>query len=204
MVNLKKLKTLEIRWENICKFPDNIKELPLETIKISLNRGKIPEVVYSMTNLKRIEAHGAGIKTISEKIANFSKLEYLDLGDNYDLQTLPENIGELKNLKILRLSVCALKKLPESFCELRELQVLQLEHNKLKKLPENIGKLMKLRNLDLEANDLTSLPEEIVNLTNLSFINLSRNSNLKLTTQQMEWLNTLKDKGMIVTVYLCL
>ncbi len=180
MIDLKKLKTLKIRWENVSKFPDNIKDLPLETVEISAdNRGEIPEVIYSMTNLKRIEAKGAGIEKVSDKLVNFSKLEYLDLRDNYDLKVLPQSIGGLKKLRILGLSVCGLKELPESFCELTELEVLHLQHNELTMLPVNIGKLTKLRKLDLEANQLTELPESFKQLTSLKSLLLSGN---KLTT----------------------
>jgi len=176
IIDLKKLKTLKIRWENVSKFPDTIKDLPLETVEISAdNRGEIPEVIYSMRNLKRIEARNAGIKTISDKIKNFSSLEYLDLENNYDLGRLPESIGKLKNLKRLDLSVCGLKELPESFCELTELEVLYLQHNELTMLPINIGKLTKLRKLDLKANQLTELPETLFTLSSLETLSIEDN-----------------------------
>jgi len=189
---LQKLKTLKIRWENISKFPDDINTLPLETVEISARRGKIPDVIYAMTNLKRIEAGSAGIRSISTKIANFSRLEYLDLKNNYDLEKLPENIGELKNLKRLGLSVCGLKELPESFCDLAELEVLHLQHNKLTKLPDSIGKLRKLRKLDLDANQLTALPESFKHLTSLKSLLLSRNK-LKTLPDGIKKLQNIKE-----------
>lgn len=173
--NLKKLKTLKMRWEEVRNISDNIKDLPIETIEVSSANGDFPKVVYLMTNLKRIETKGAGIKKISKKITNLSKLEYLDLRDNYDLAVLPENIGELKKLKTLGISVCNLKKLPESICELTQLETLHLQHNKLTELPKNFGNLKHLRKLDLEGNKLQTLPESFKNLSELRSLLISRN-----------------------------
>jgi len=172
---LKKLKTLELRWENVFFVSSSIKELPLETIEFSAARGKFPKAVYLMPNLKRITATTAGIKRISSKIKNLTKLEYLDLEQNYDLKKLPENIGDLKNLKTLNLSVCGLKKLPKSICELTRLEALDLSSNKLTRLPENLGNLTRLKELNLNANKLKSLPESFQKLTQLKALELSQN-----------------------------
>ena len=104
---------------------------------------------------------------------------------------IPEWIGKLKNLKILRFSNCGITKLPDSLQELDQLEDINLSgglltnlpewfgntftnllsltvvNNHLKSLPESIGKLKKLQELNCEYNRLTILPESLGNLENL-------------------------------------
>ena len=119
--NLKKLKKLKLQWGELQNCSEHIKDLKLlEKIELGSTGGWLTEVVCSLVNLKNIDAGSASISRISSKIKNISKLEHLDLNRNYNLKTLPENIGDLKYLKTLNLSVCGLKELPDSICELTQ------------------------------------------------------------------------------------
>ncbi len=101
----------------------------------------------------------------------------LDLSDrSYDLKSIPESIGRLKNLERLYLNDNKLKTLPESIGELKKLKRLILYNNHITELPPSIGNLPKLEILNLTNNRLTTLPEEIGNLSRLRQLYLYTNS----------------------------
>jgi small GTP-binding protein len=117
----------------------------------------------------------------------------LDLSDS-QLETLPAEIGKLKNLTTLILSKLKnlttldlsynkLETLPSEIVELKNLTTLYLSGNQLTSLPAEIGKLKNLTALYLSNNQLTSLPAEIGKLKNLTVLNISVN---KLTTLPVE------------------
>ncbi len=94
---------------------------------------------------------------------------------NSRLKILPNAIGELKNLKRLRLPINELSTLPPSFINLHHLTELSLSFNQLILLPESFGQLHQLEALYLNKNQLTSLPESFGKLTNLKILNISGN-----------------------------
>ena len=71
-----------------------------------------------------------------------------------DLISLPDSIGELKELRILSLSSNQLKSLPESFQNLINLEKLHLSGNKFQALPDWFGNLRNLCELNLCSNEL--------------------------------------------------
>ena len=90
----------------------------------------------------------------------------------YDgLESLTDNIGDLKNLKVINLSGNTLMDFPDSISNLEKLKELNIEGNGLRKLPEAVTKIKNLEKLDLSYNPITSLPESIENLKNLKKTN---------------------------------
>jgi len=69
---------------------------------------------------------------------------------------IPENIGDLDQLKILQLTGNYLKgEIPENIINLGELKILELNSNQLSgSIPENIGSLLNLEKLYLKDNQL--------------------------------------------------
>ena len=71
---------------------------------------------------------------------------------------MPGQIGQLINLKNLKLIGTLLITLPEQIGQLTNLQILDLRYSRLiNTLPEQIGHLTSLQTLDLRG---TSLPDE--------------------------------------------
>jgi Leucine-rich repeat (LRR) protein len=71
------------------------------------------------------------------------KATELDFSD-YGLETIPEEIGGLTQLRSLNLSVNRLRTLPESIGNLKQLRTLHLGRNQLERLPESLSKLPEL------------------------------------------------------------
>jgi len=93
----------------------------------------------------------------------------------FRLPILPEEIGELTQLRKLNLSNNNLNSLTESFTNLKSLQIIDLSWNQFTILPEFIGELNSLIKIDLQYNRLSSLPDSIGNLRLLKVLNLTDN-----------------------------
>jgi len=104
---------------------------------------------------------------------SFGKLRILDLMAG-EFDSLPEELGDLKQLVWLNLSLCIkLELLPDTVEKLHELKNLDLSqcHN-LKCLPSGLGSLTVLQNLNLyDCYSLECLPSGLVGLTSLQVLN---------------------------------
>lgn len=114
---------------------------------------------------------------------------------------LPQEIGNLVNLKSLDIQSTSLTKLPQEIGKLINLELLDLKNNNLNELPKEIGKLVKLKHLFLWGNNLTALPKEIGNLVHLEWLNLQQNSLTTIPKEignltNLKWL-LLEDNGLI-------
>ena len=98
-----------------------------------------------------------------------------------NLTTLPPEIWNLTNLRLLWLDRNQLTTLPPEIGNLKNLEWLDLFDNQLTTLPPEIGNLTNLEGLGLINNKLTTLPPEIGKLTKLEWLGLSNNPNLKIT-----------------------
>jgi hypothetical protein len=109
------------------------------------------------------------------------------------LMFLPENIGNLKNLEVLRCYRNKLTALPDCICELTSLTYLILGANDLNFFPEVITEMPWLKFLDLSENRLNNLSDNIGNLQSLEYLNLQENclSTLPESLGQLKTLQTL-------------
>src|SRR5881227_1231199 len=110
--------------------------------------------------------------------------------------SLPESIGNLSNLKVLRLygaldptdlsdtnrptPPSKIKSLPGTIGKLQNLEELDLGRNRIKSIPSQIASLQKLKRLALDHNDIHELPPFVGNLKNLQELSVSGNGGIKL------------------------
>ncbi len=109
-----------------------------------------------------------------EAVCHLPNLIQLFLQHN-KISFLPQKIGKLKSLKVLKLNDNLLERLPNEIGELTALIELQLQENHLKQLPPSMGRLKKLRSLYLEFNSLQEIPTNMVNMTGLHLLFLHNN-----------------------------
>ena len=94
---------------------------------------------------------------------------------NNQLVGLPTSIQRLTKLEWLYLDGNKLTELPSEIGDLRELRKLRVSNNQLVGLPTSIHRLTKLEVLYLVGNKLTKLPAEIVDLRGLRVLWVSQN-----------------------------
>ena len=112
----------------------------------------------------------------------------LHLADNMLLQ-LPDEIGTLRNLKLLDCSRNALEHLPDGVGRLKNLGTLLLQGNRLAGLPDTFGGLVGCRTLNLRNNQLARLPADRAMMPPvLNRLSVRGNRGLVIPEELDEWL----------------
>lgn len=107
-------------------------------------------------------------------VCNLVMLEELYLNENR-LESLPDEIGLLVNLKALDIPGNKLETLPASFSSLSKLEILHAEDNRLAKLPKGLGGLESLRKVYLQNNKLMKLHASLGRCAKLEILNVEDN-----------------------------
>ena len=153
------------------------KEKQLETLDLSYSTKTENTLVNLLGTV--FSDRGKPLTKIPEEVFELKHIKVLNLSGN-SIDKLPESIGTLSNLTQLILSNNQLESLPESIGKLSNLTQLILSNNQLGSLPESIGKLSNLTQLSLGFNRLTRIPESIGKLSNLMQLSLSNNQLITL------------------------
>jgi len=191
---LKNLEYLNIRFNEFNEKTDDLSpfqkltkltELYLDTW-ISGNKIIIPDIIFSLKNLKTLWLNKVGNTEILDNVVNLKSLEKLTLWE-CGLTSI-DKIIKLKDLKYLNLFRNEFTSL-SGIENLKNLEYLDLRYGKFKTLPETITKLTNLESLDLSYSEMTEIPEFLNQLPKLKFINFSNCKNLKgktLTNDSLE------------------
>jgi Leucine-rich repeat (LRR) protein len=135
----------------------------------------LPDEIFNLTNLTQLNLLNNKLTFLSSKIEKLNKLEYLAIGNQDSLLSVPAEIFTLKKLKYLYLFSILSDNFSKEIGNLTDLTVLNLSDNKLKSLPVEIGKLTKLTTLCIFNTEIQSIPAEIGKLTKLTKLYLVNN-----------------------------
>jgi len=162
--NLENLRFLSIYSGNLTSLPDEIGNLKnLEELVINSNRylTSLPESIGNLVNLRVFEGKINGIVNLPKSIENLN-ITSLNLSYN-KLESIPNEIGNMKNLVELYLSDNKITNIPSFLGNLEELEELDLYHNEIDDfLPESLNNLKNLRkvnfgyNIDIKGEALSS------------------------------------------------
>lgn len=160
----------------------------------------LPSEIIKLTNLRELEISCLeDLQDLSAEIGKLTKLEKLiiDNGNGCMMNiTIPSSIGNLKNLKVLKLwgamdpfrdgdrpsdvSLTKRKSLPKTIRNLKNLEELDLGRNRLKVVPPEIASLHKLKVLVLDYDEIHEIPSFIGELKNLQQLSIQSNDGVKL------------------------
>ncbi|XP_015997780.2 leucine-rich repeat and calponin homology domain-containing protein 1 isoform X3 [Rousettus aegyptiacus] len=141
-----------------------------DTVQADLSKNRLVEVPMELcqfVSLEVLNLYHNCIKVIPEAIVNLQMLTYLNLSRN-QLSALPACLCGLP-LKVLIASNNKLGSLPEEIGQLKQLMELDVSCNEITALPQQIGQLKSLRELNVRRNYLKVLPQELVDLPLVKF-----------------------------------
>ncbi|XP_073651301.1 leucine-rich repeat and calponin homology domain-containing protein 1 isoform X3 [Tursiops truncatus] len=128
---------------------------------------EVPMELCHFVSLEILNLYHNCIRVIPEAIINLQMLTYLNLSRN-QLSALPACLCGLP-LKVLIASNNKLGSLPEEIGQLKQLMELDVSCNEITALPQQIGQLKSLRELNVRRNYLKVLPQELVDLPLVKF-----------------------------------
>ncbi|XP_010133017.1 PREDICTED: leucine-rich repeat and calponin homology domain-containing protein 3, partial [Buceros rhinoceros silvestris] len=130
---------------------------------LSRNRlSELPAEACHFVSLESLNLYQNCIRYIPEAILNLQSLTFLNISRN-QLSTLPVHLCSLP-LKVLIASNNKLISIPEEIGQLRQLTELDVSCNEIQTIPPQIGNLESLRDLNVRRNNLVRLPEELAEL----------------------------------------
>lgn len=102
-----------------------------------------------------------------------------------EMDHLPSNITDYKNLRELKAKDCGLISLPDNIGDLTELEAILAPGNNITSLPDSIGNLINMEFINIHGSNLTHIPNNISNLDynnggNLMVINIGINTHPKI------------------------
>src|SRR5438046_3640757 len=143
----------------------------------------LPSQVGALINLVELDISCLeNLEDLPSEIGNLKKLEKLIIDNGNGCQmniSVPESIGDLSNLKVLRLYGALdptpsdtnepiprskVKSLPGTIGKLQNLEELDLGRNSIKSIHSLITSIQKLKRLALDHNDIDELPAFVGNL----------------------------------------
>lgn len=125
-------------------------------------------------DLKNRDISKDGLTTIPDEITQLTELRVLGLSGNV-IDSIPRSIISLVNLAKLDLGSNRITDLPSFVGELKNLTHLDLRHNRISVIPPEIAQCVKLELLQLWGNKLTVLEDAIVKLPLLQELYLKDN-----------------------------
>ncbi|HEV2706830.1 MAG TPA: leucine-rich repeat domain-containing protein [Pyrinomonadaceae bacterium] len=184
-------------FERAFQSPEKVRRLILQ--KEDPEMRHLPSRLGTLVNLEALEiACLENLEDLPEEIGRLRKLEELiiDNGNGCRMNvSLPRSIGQLQNLRVLRLYGALdpreidfadtkprvqSKRLPDTLATLRQLEELDLGRNGLRSVPPQVASLRRLKRLGLDYNAIRVIPSFIGNLTNLEELSLRSNGGVRL------------------------
>ncbi|CAH8391505.1 unnamed protein product [Eruca vesicaria subsp. sativa] len=186
LTSLRKLFLKSVRLQG--SISPGFKKLQLiETLVLSSNElsGEIPAVLGDLPQLKYLDlsenSFQGQIHRFLDALSTNKGNSLLSLRLNFDRLegTLPESLGELRNLEILELTGNSFTGLiPSSVGNMASLKKLDISYNSMNgKIPESLGKLEELLDLNLMANKWEGV------LRKSHFLSLRSLKSFSLTTE---------------------
>lgn len=178
-------KSKSIPGHGICKFKYNDQG---DITEVSFRNYDIKNLPESITSLSKLEKLIISKSVVKYKERNFQYIQKKTKSNAVPISiTLPNNFGDLKNLKHLDFTrnLLGLHEsngsfiahrvgvLPDSFGELINLQTVTFKSCLLFDLPDSFRNLQNLLSLDLSWNSFTSFPQVITELKNLKVLNFA-------------------------------
>uniref|UniRef100_A0A668A1X3 Leucine-rich repeats and calponin homology (CH) domain containing 3 n=1 Tax=Myripristis murdjan TaxID=586833 RepID=A0A668A1X3_9TELE len=157
---------LSLSGRKLKEFPRSAANHDLtDTTRADLSRNRLSELpveVCVFVSLESLNLYQNCLRSLPDSLVNLQALTYLNLSRN-QLAVLPVVLCALP-LKVLIACNNKLVSLPEELGQLRQLTELDVSCNEIQTLPAQMGQLEALRDLNIRRNHLARLPPELAEL----------------------------------------
>ena len=181
--------------EQALRAPEKVKRLVIQGGDVEMKH--LPAGLGTLVNLESLEmACLEKLEDLPEEIGRLRRLEsiVIDNGNGCSMNVrLPRSIGQLENLRVLRLygaldgrdvgndaRSAKSKVLPDTLANLQRLEELDLGRNGIRGVPPQVASLRGLKKLTLDYNDIHELPAFVGDLKNLEELSLNANGGVRL------------------------
>ncbi len=191
-INFPSLVELNIGNISVQQLPDKIVAPKLRKLSVSSIKDMdyLPEFIRENPSLKSLDIQYTNLKRLPSWISDLKNLEDLNLRCNCSLESILDEIGQLKKLRKLTFD--------------HDYNSKEGSKVSLKTLPQGIGGLENLQYLfAYNVRYLKDLPESIFNLKNLKvydFKDTSLNDFSRKILQKMTWAKPRQHKGAIFSM----
>lgn len=151
---LLELKSLCLRDEDYASYPD----------KHGGSATYIPDEIDALQNLEELTIDLRFVSKLPSAICNLTNLKTLHIFLSTPIDTLPNDMYKLKNLKTITLQGERFKTVPPQLLSFPNLKSLHLGSSQLKEFPKEILEFKNLETLVLSYNKLKEIPPEISGL----------------------------------------
>lgn len=174
-------RAVNLAMKEISFVPDEVFKdaLSADVHIVDISKNKLLEVPSGLQivadNVSELNLNTNKLKTLPSFIADFTRLQYLDVGRN-QLSDLPDLKG-LPNMRELILSFNAFTSVPECVYSLEKLEILLISDNQVRKIDvDGLKRLQRLATLDFTNNSIDHVPFELGLLKQIRCVELKGNS----------------------------
>jgi len=146
----------------------------ISRLTLSENLTVFPIEILSLADtLEVLDLSNNQLKTLPDEIKQLRKLKIIFASKN-DFETLPESLGQCESLEMVGFKANKITDVPAESLP-KKLRWLILTDNKITTLPDTLGERSRLQKLLLAGNQISHLPLNLVQLTNLELVRISAN-----------------------------
>mmetsp|Transcript_12025 Transcript_12025/g.24412 ORF Transcript_12025/g.24412 Transcript_12025/m.24412 type:complete len:255 (+) Transcript_12025:152-916(+) len=145
---------------------------------------EVDDVVWTMgRTLVFLDVSFNAITDIPEELGDLYQLKELNLACNH-IKSLPSSLGKLIKLQQLRANGNNLTEIPEEIGKCKSLKLVHFNENKLIGVPSSLSECGRLEALRLQNNNISGLPHQLATLP-IKEIDVSNNNDLDMVPKQM-------------------
>jgi Leucine-rich repeat (LRR) protein len=133
-----------------------------------------PAGLPKLTSLTTLNLARNRLTAVSVELGSCFSLRVIDFSGCGSITALPESMGQLSALAVLKIASTKIRELPNSFSTLCALQELDCSETNLSFIPPFIGCWVSLVRLSIVACPISTLPWALGTLENINFIDVDR------------------------------
>ena len=135
----------------------------------------LPAVIKNLDKLYAFGIDGTNIKTIPPEIGELKNLKILIITGNKELPSIPPEIGNLDSLLTLDISNNEITAIPPEIGNCKKIYAFEFIANKITRIPDEICDMVSLKRIDANSNLINYVPEDIGNMPVIHGIDLEWN-----------------------------